>query len=129
MNLDNHLVRQIKIVAENLIGNAVKYTTSGGKVEIVVYSKDNFLVFEVKDNGVGIPEEQMDRVFNKFFRSDNAVKYQTEGTGLGLYIAKNIVEQSGGRIWFQSIENVGSMFAFSMPAAKEGDKKVEELKA
>jgi signal transduction histidine kinase len=116
---------KIKIVVENLIGNAVKYTTSGGKVEVVIYSKNNFLIFEVKDNGVGIPEEQMSRVFNKFFRSDNAVKYQTEGTGLGLYIAKNIVEQSGGKIWFQSIENVGSLFAFSIPTAKEEAKKPE----
>ncbi|MDR3558820.1 MAG: HAMP domain-containing sensor histidine kinase [Candidatus Pacebacteria bacterium] len=110
---------KIKIVVENLIGNAVKYTTSGGKVETLIYSKDGFLIFEVKDNGVGIPEEQISRIFNKFFRSDNAVKYQTEGTGLGLYIAKNIVEQSRGKIWFQSIENVGSLFAFSIPEAKE----------
>ncbi|MFA7319565.1 MAG: ATP-binding protein, partial [Parcubacteria group bacterium] len=55
--------------------------------------------------------------FEKFFRSDNAIKYQTEGTGLGLYISKNIIEQLGGRIWFQSIENVGSKFNFSLPIA------------
>lgn len=109
---------KIKLVVENLISNAVKYTTSGGKVEIRLFKEGSSLVFEVKDNGVGIPEEQLKRVFEKFFRSDNAVKYQTEGTGLGLYIAKNIVEQLGGRIWFQSVENVGSIFSFSLPAAK-----------
>lgn len=106
---------KMKLVVDNLIGNAVKYTTSGGKVEIGLFQRKENLVFEVKDNGVGIPEEQQDRVFQKFFRSDNAAKYQTEGTGLGLYIAKNVIEQLGGKIWFQSIENVGSIFSFSLP--------------
>lgn len=109
---------KIKLVMENLINNSIKYTTSNSKIEIKIFKKDNFLIFEVKDNGVGIPEEQHRRVFEKFFRSDNAVKYQTEGTGLGLYIAKNIVEQLDGKIWFQSIENVGSVFSFSLPIDK-----------
>lgn len=128
LNIKNNLPEasgdpdKIKLVLENLINNAIKYTTSGGKVEIKIFEKDDDLVFEVKDNGVGIPEEQLDRVFEKFFRSDNAVKYQTEGTGLGLYIAKNIVEQLGGKIWFQSIENVGSMFGFSLPIARINNK-------
>jgi signal transduction histidine kinase len=106
---------KMKLVVDNLIRNAVKYTTSGGKVEVGLFQRKENLVFEVKDNGVGIPEEQQDRVFQKFFRSDNAAKYQTEGTGLGLYIAKNVIEQLGGKIWFQSIENVGSIFSFSLP--------------
>ncbi len=116
-------VEKVKMIVGNLISNAVKYTTNGGKIEIKVEKKDNYLIFEVKDNGVGIPEEQIDQVFNKFFRSDNAVRYQTEGTGLGLYIAKNIVEQSGGKIWFKSIENIGSVFSFSLPIVKEIEKK------
>jgi signal transduction histidine kinase len=107
---------RLKMVVENLISNAIKYTTNEGKVEIKLAIRENFIVFSVKDNGVGIPEEQQDRVFDKFFRSDNAVKYQTEGTGLGLYISKNIIEQMGGRIWFQSVENLGSIFSFSLPA-------------
>jgi signal transduction histidine kinase len=111
---------KIKMVVENLLNNAIKYTTSGGKIEIKLFKKDSEVVFEIKDNGVGIPEEQHSRVFDKFFRSDNAVKYQTEGTGLGLYISKNIIEQLGGKIWFQSIENVGSMFSFSLPIARRG---------
>jgi signal transduction histidine kinase len=106
---------KISLALDNLINNAVKYTVSGGKIGIKLFRKNDNLIFEVKDNGVGIPEEQMGRVFEKFFRSDNAVKYQTEGTGLGLYIAKNIIEQMGGEIWFQSIENVGSIFNFSLP--------------
>lgn len=107
---------RIKLVVENLLSNAIKYTTKRGKIEVKLAKKDDDLIFSVRDNGVGIPEEQHSQVFNKFFRSDNVVKYQTEGTGLGLYIAKNIIEQSGGKIWFQSIENVGSIFSFSLPA-------------
>ena len=106
---------KMKLIVENLLSNAIKYTTKRGKIEVKIVRKDNLLIFSIRDNGVGIPEEQHDQVFEKFFRSDNVVKYQTEGTGLGLYIAKNIIEQSGGRIWFQSIENVGSIFSFSLP--------------
>jgi signal transduction histidine kinase len=106
---------KIKLVVENLVSNSIKYTADHGKIDIKLVVMDGFLVFSIRDNGVGIPKEQQDQVFNKFFRSDNAAKYQTEGTGLGLYIAKNIVEQSGGRIWFQSIEEVGSDFSFSLP--------------
>lgn len=106
---------KIKMVIENLVNNAIKYTANKGKIDIKITTREKFLVFSVKDNGVGIPEEQHSRVFDKFFRSDNAVRYQTEGTGLGLYIAKNIIEQSGGRIWFNSVENLGSIFYFSLP--------------
>lgn len=106
---------RIKLVVENLINNAIKYVVKRGKIEIKIVRRDNFIVFSIRDNGVGIPEEQQNQVFEKFFRSDNIVKYQTEGTGLGLYISKNIIEQTGGKIWFQSIENVGSVFNFSLP--------------
>jgi signal transduction histidine kinase len=106
------------LVLENLLDNAIKYTNPGGKIKIRIFKDKGYLIFEIKDNGVGIPEEQVDRVFEKFFRSDNIVKYQTEGTGLGLYIAKNIIEQLGGKIWFRSIENVGSVFNFSLPINK-----------
>jgi len=109
---------KIESALENLLRNSLKYTTNRGKIEIRISKKDDFLVTSIKDNGVGIPEEQIERVFEKFFRSDNAVKYQTEGTGLGLYITKNIIEQSGGKIWFQSVENLGSIFSFSLPIKK-----------
>ncbi|PJA86993.1 MAG: hypothetical protein CO141_01820, partial [Candidatus Moranbacteria bacterium CG_4_9_14_3_um_filter_42_9] len=108
-------VEKLRLAIENLISNAIKYTDGRGKVEVSVRKKNGFVIFNSKDNGVGIPEEQQSQVFNKFFRSDNAVKYQTEGTGLGLYIAKNIIEQSGGKIWFRSREGVGSIFSFSLP--------------
>ncbi len=106
---------RLKMVVENLLGNAIKYSMTKGKVEIKISKIGNYANFSIKDNGVGIPQEQHGRVFEKFFRSDNIVKYQTEGTGLGLYIAKNIVEQMGGNIWFESVENLGSIFSFTVP--------------
>lgn len=114
---------RIRMVIENLINNSIKYSFSKGKIEIGLFKKDGRIVFSVKDNGAGIPVEQQGRVFEKFFRSDNAVRYQTEGTGLGLFIAKNIIDQSGGRIWFDSIENLGSIFSFSLPIKKTGQER------
>ncbi len=106
---------KIKLAIENLLSNAIKYTQARGKIEINISKSRGFLVFSIKDNGVGIPEAQQSQVFNKFFRSSNVVRYQTEGTGLGLYITKNIIEQSGGKIWFKSKEHTGTIFNFSLP--------------
>lgn len=114
---------RIKMVIENLINNSIKYSFNRGKIEIKLYKEGESIIFSVKDNGAGIPIEQQSRVFEKFFRSDNAVKYQTEGTGLGLYIAKSIIDQSGGEIWFDSVENSGSIFSFSLPIKQVGQER------
>lgn len=119
---------RIRMVAENIISNAVKYTVSGGKIEMKLSKKDRSVVFSVKDNGVGIPREQHRRVYDKFFRSDNIVKYQTEGTGLGLYISKNIIEQLGGKIWFESVENLGTIFNFSLPVSRHKESQKRKFK-
>jgi len=107
--------KRIAVVVDNLISNAVKYIEEKGFVEIKVEEGDGKINVYVKDNGVGIPDNQQNSVFQKFFRSNNAVRYQTEGTGLGLYISKNIVEQLGGKMWFKSIEGIGSSFWFYLP--------------
>lgn len=107
--------RRIAVVLDNLLSNGIKYARSGGTVKVSMENKGSSLVVCVADDGVGIPKSQHDKVFQKFFRSDNVSKNQTEGTGLGLYIAKNIVEQSGGQMWFESEEEEGTSFWFSLP--------------
>jgi len=106
---------KLKLAIENFLSNGIKYTLGKGIVEVSFSEKGEFCVLSVRDNGAGIPESQQKNIFEKFFRSDNALKNNTTGTGLGLYITKNIVEQSGGKIWFQSKENKGSIFNFSIP--------------
>ena len=111
--------QKIQMVIDNLLSNSIKYTLGHSKIEIKLYKKDKNIVFKIKDGGVGIPHEQQYRVFEKFFRSDNIVKYQTDGTGLGLYIAKSIIEQMGGKIWFVSEEGLGSVFSFTLPVKQK----------
>ncbi len=107
-----------RMVVENLVGNAIKYTKGKGVVEVTIDNQNTHVRCSVRDGGVGIPKEQQRRVFERFFRADNILRYQTEGTGLGLYIAKSFVEMSGGKISFQSEENKGSTFWFSLPLVK-----------
>ncbi|OGI16770.1 MAG: hypothetical protein A3J63_03270 [Candidatus Moranbacteria bacterium RIFCSPHIGHO2_02_FULL_40_12b] len=111
--------KRIGVVVDNFLTNAIKYTKEKGKVGIEARQQGDNLVVSVKDNGVGIPESQKDKVFDKFFRSDNVVKYNTEGSGLGLYIAKKIIESSKGKIWFDTKEGQGSTFYFSLPIMTE----------
>ncbi|MBI4837250.1 MAG: HAMP domain-containing histidine kinase [Candidatus Portnoybacteria bacterium] len=106
---------RVRLVLQNLVDNAIKYSNDDGAVKIRLSRLGNFLKCEVRDNGVGIPEYQRAEVFQKFFRSDNARKYQTDGTGLGLFIAKGIIDASEGEIGFYSEENRGSTFWFTIP--------------
>jgi two-component system phosphate regulon sensor histidine kinase PhoR len=107
----------LRMVIQNLISNAIKYTPVGGTIQVTLCldtSEKKFL-FSVADNGVGIPESQHGRIFTRLFRADNVLTQDTEGTGLGLYIVKAIAENSGGRAWFESEENVGSTFHVELP--------------
>lgn len=107
--------KKIELVVQNLLDNAIRFTKPGGMVTISIeYDKVNVEV-SVKDVGVGIPEKQQSRIFTKFFRADNVVKMETEGSGLGLFICKNIVQAHGGTIWFESEENKGTTFYFTIP--------------
>ena len=107
--------KKIGLVIQNLLDNAIRFTNPGGKVTISIgYDKINAKV-TVEDTGVGIPDKQRSRIFSKFFRADNVVKMETEGTGLGLFICKNIISAHGGKIGFNSKEGEGTAFYFTVP--------------
>jgi signal transduction histidine kinase len=105
----------IGIVFQNLISNAVKYTPAEGKISIEIKRQNSHILIKIADNGWGIPENQQKKIFTKLFRADNVRKKDTEGTGLGLYIAKAIVRQSKGKIWFDSKEKRGTTFYIILP--------------
>ena len=112
VSVDPDLVR---MVLENILSNAVKYTTVNGTIELSVIADSRELQFSVHDTGLGIPRAQQGRVFEKLFRADNVLKADTQGSGIGLYIAKNTVESWGGKLWFESSEEEGTRFCFTMP--------------
>jgi len=111
----------------NILDNAIRYIggvdmpgetghiKEKGNVEVILKKEGNRLCLEIKDNGIGIPEEDQKHIFQKFFRASNATKVQAQGSGLGLYIAKSIIEKSEGKIYFVSRENEGSTFSFNLP--------------
>lgn len=107
--------KKTEVVLDNLISNAIKYNRDGGSVSVSVGKDGKRALISIKDTGIGVPKEDQDMIFHKFFRSENAAAKEVDGTGLGLYIAKNIVEKSGGKIWFHSTENEGSVFSISLP--------------
>ena len=119
--IDQTLIQQ---VVHNLITNAIRYSSVGNCSILVKLErkKDNYLI-SVKDNGIGIPPEAQVRIFQKFFRADNAQKKEVGGSGLGLYVVKMIVEASGGKIWFESKKGKGTTFFVSLP--KKGMKNKE----
>lgn len=114
--VDETRLRQILI---NLVDNAIKYSLPKSEVLIDFRVQKDELVTSITDQGVGIPSGQLERIFNKFGRIYNPMSVQAGGTGLGLYIVKNLVESHGGRIWVSSREGRGSKFSFSLPIAKQ----------
>ena len=106
---------KINIALTNFVTNAINYTHPGGKITVELLSGAGNVEFRVQDNGVGIPKNEQEKIFTKFFRASNVVKLDTSGTGLGMFITKNIIEAHGGKIWFKSEENKGTTFHFSLP--------------
>ncbi len=107
--------KRMEVVLDNFISNAIKYNKENGKITVKVQKDNRKALISIKDSGIGIPKDEQDRVFEKFYRSKVASIQETGGTGLGLYIAKNIIERSGGKVWFRSVENEGTEFNFSLP--------------
>jgi signal transduction histidine kinase len=110
---------KIRLAVQNLIENAIHYTPQGGRVTASVSHDTKEVMLQVQDTGMGIPENQKARVFEKFFRASNAKTVDTEGSGLGLYLVNNIIQAHGGKVWFTSEEGKGSTFAFTLPVREE----------
>ncbi len=107
--------RLLHIIFQNLIGNAVHYTNPKGLIEVSIDIKDKNLLIEVQDNGIGIPANAQNKVFTKLFRAENGKRIMPDGTGLGLYLVKSLVEKVKGEIWFNSTEGEGSTFYVTLP--------------
>jgi signal transduction histidine kinase len=111
---------KMSMVIENLIDNAIKYTPEGGKVAVdivddKVATSDKLIELVVSDSGIGIPAAEQAKIFGRFFRSSNAVKASPRGSGLGLSIVKDVAEKHGGKVWFESLENLGTKFHVAIP--------------
>ena len=102
-------------VLDNLVSNALKFTPSGGRVEVSLQAVDGVAVIEVSDTGMGLAEDEQDQLFERFFRSSRASENAIPGTGLGLAIAKTIVERHGGRIRLESAVDVGTTVRVEFP--------------
>jgi PAS domain S-box-containing protein len=109
---DPQLLREVIL---NLASNALKYTPPGGAIKIRMSCGDHKAHWEIRDTGIGIPSKDLERLFEKFYRAGNAVAVETEGTGLGLYLVRLIVERLGGKVWCESEEGIGSKFQFDLP--------------
>jgi len=101
----------------NLVENAIKYSPEGGRVELELAQSDGRVRFAVRDAGLGIPASEHERIFEKFFRLDPNLSRGVGGTGLGLYISREIVRRMGGRIRVESEPGSGSTFSFELPLA------------
>lgn len=110
---------RISEVVVNLISNAINYSNTKGKITVSATVMPNEVVTTIEDNGVGIPKDALPHLFNKFFRVSNTAQKNDKGTGLGLYIAKSIIEKLNGKIWVESEFGQGSRFHFSLPLATQ----------
>lgn len=112
---------KICLAIQNIFDNSIKYTPLGGQITISLKNDNKNLEIKIQDSGIGIPDSQKKNIFEKFFRGSNAVKAQTIGSGLGLFITKEIIESHQGKIWFESKENKGSTFFITIPIKTKGD--------
>jgi PAS domain S-box-containing protein len=119
-------VNRIGQALDNLISNAIKFTPEGGKVHLLIENRDTTYTLQVTDTGYGIPAAEQQRLFERFFRSTSATANNVPGTGLGLTIAKTIIERHGGSIGFDSTEGRGTTFTISLP--KRIEQHDEQLK-
>jgi len=110
---------KMTIAISNLVDNALRYVKPKSKIVISIRADKGEIEFQIKDSGLGIPKNQQNKIFTKFFRASNILKIDIRGIGLGLYISKNIIEAHGGKVWFESEQNKGSAFYFTIPVKKK----------
>jgi two-component system phosphate regulon sensor histidine kinase PhoR len=108
---------RLKLVWTNLLSNAIKYTEAGGIVGVTLKGTPEDVVGTVRDTGIGIPPEDLGRVFEEFYRTENARAVCPVGTGVGLSIVRRIIENWGGKVWVESELGLGSKFIFTLPRA------------
>jgi signal transduction histidine kinase len=111
---------RITLVLQQLLDNAIKFSPNGGVIQLQVEDEADSVVVAVGDQGIGIAQDQLDRIFERFYQIDASASRRFEGTGLGLSIAKRIVEAHGGRIWVESQPGTGSTFYFTLPKTRQG---------
>lgn len=110
--------RRVVQILTNLIGNACRYTPVGGQINVSFQQVDGMMLTTVRDTGIGVHPDEVERIFERFYRSDDPLVREQRGTGLGLSIAKSLVELHGGRIWVESEVGKGSAFGFTLPVVK-----------
>jgi PAS domain S-box-containing protein len=113
--VDRQLMRQVML---NLVSNAIKYTAPGGEISVQLCRAGASVQWSIADSGIGIPKAAQARLFEKFYRAENGLTVETEGTGLGLYLVRLILGQFGGRVWCESAEGKGATFLFTLPLAE-----------
>lgn len=106
---------RMTLVIQNLVENSIRYTLSGGSVRVTIKDRKTYAMVSVSDTGVGIPRKELPRIFTKFFRAENIIRMQTDGSGLGLFIVRNIVHEHGGEIYIASEQNKGTKIWFTLP--------------
>lgn len=111
--------QKLHLVLANLLSNAIKFTPEEGRIQVVVETRGSEVWVSVRDTGIGIPPREQERIFDRFYQVEPSLTRRFEGIGLGLSIAKGMVELHGGRIWVESVEGMGTSFTFALPLAEK----------